>query len=509
MKKLKLSTVFSVFAALLVSCDNPIGDSSEPSLDIAGNIDAFMGEALEVIETPVGVGIAVFTQEGSYASGFGVTDIETGEPVTADTPFYIASSTKSVNALVMNILHHRGELDLGATLAEYAPDAGFPDATLPSRVVLRDLLTHTSGIANTPISYRSAFTGEHTPELLWNLLAESDPNENAPYGSFQYTNTGYNILTVLTDRKLGIPWQDLVKREIIQPLGMTRTSARMSEAENLGWQIAKPHGVVTAEHFMERLYLEKVDSTMQSAGGMVMSPNDATLWLALFVNDGVVNGRQVIAPAIIKETRERLAQVDRQFGDYTRESYGLGWYISSYNNDVMIHHFGSFSGFRAHVSYLPERKLGVAVFVNDSLIGSYLADIVANYIYDLGTGRLSDRESVSAAIQSLTDRHRQIEMRVEEGRRIRDERVWQLSQPRSAYVGSYVSPRLGTITVSLVDNELFVEMGVMHAIGTPYMEPDAVRVELAPTSGTVIRFDVDDGGSVTAINYLGERLERI
>ncbi|MCG8414427.1 MAG: serine hydrolase, partial [Pseudomonadales bacterium] len=375
--------------------------------------------------------------------------------------------------------------------------------------VLRDLLSHTSGIENTPISYRSAFTGVHTPELLWNLLSESSSNEDAPYGSFQYTNTGYNILTVLTDRKLGILWQDLVKQEVIEPLGMTRTTARMSEAETLGWQIAKPHGLVTGEQLMERLYLEKVDSTMQSAGGMVMSPNDAKRWLELFVNDGVVDGRQIVAPEIIEETRDRLASVDRQFGDYLREDYGLGWYISSYKEDLMIHHFGSFSGFRAHVSYLPERNVGVAVFVNDSLIGSYLADSIANSIYDLATGRLAEPESVSAAKDALVERHDRLLTAVDEGRRSRAGRTWQLSQPRSAYVGTYVSPRLGSITVSLQDNELFVEMGVMHAIGTPYMEPDSVRVELAPLSGTVLRFDVDDQGEVTAIDYVGERLDRI
>ena len=70
-------------------------------------------------------------------------------------------------------------------------------------------------------------------------------------------------------------------------------------------------------------------------------------------NLGNLGGRKIFEPEIILETRERLAQVDRNFGEYLREDYGLGWYISSYNEELMVHHFGSFSGFRAHVLQFP------------------------------------------------------------------------------------------------------------------------------------------------------------
>ncbi len=509
MRQLQLALTFSLITVFLVSCENSTESSSYAPLDVASDVDAFVQGVLDDIGIPVGVGVAVFTNEGSYAQGFGVTDINTGEPATADTAFYIASSTKSVNALVMNALHHRGELDLDATLNEFAPDAAFPEDVLPDQVVLRDLLTHTSGISNNPVSFRSAFSGDHTPEVMWDLLAESSPNLNAPYGSFQYTNTGYNLLTILTDRKLGIPWQDLVRREIIDSLGMTRTTAYMSEAEDLAWQIARPHGLETDGQNMDRLYLEKVDATMQSAGGMVMSANDARLWLELFVNEGAIGGRQIFAPHIVQETRERLADVNRQFGDYLREDYGLGWYISSYKDELMIHHFGGFSGFRAHVSYLPERKIGVAVFVNNSIIGNYLTDSIANFIYDLTAGRISDEESKLAARTAVHEDHERFLTLVAEGRNSRAGRTWQLSQPNSAYVGTYSSPRFGTLVVSLQDGQLLVEMGQMRAIATPYTEPDTVRVELVPLSGDVLSFEVNNDNFVTAVDYSGERMERV
>lgn len=509
MSQIRFNIITWAATLFLISCNNLSHETAEDSLSIANSVDQLVDGVLEDIGVPVGVGVAIFANDSSFAQGFGLADIDTGELVTADTAFYIASSTKSFNALAMNVLHHRGDLDLDSTLAQFAPDASFPDEALPDQVVLRDLLTHTSGITNTPIMYRSAYTGVHTPELLWSLLDESSANSNVPYGSFEYTNTGYNILTILTDRKLGIAWQDLVNREIITPLGLTRTTSFMSEVQSNKWALAKPHGLREGGRSIERLYLEKADSTMQSAGGMVMSANDAKLWLELFVNEGNVGGAQIFDQEIILETRERLAQVNREFGDYLREDYGIGWYISSYNGELMIHHFGSFSGFRAHVSYLPNRREGVAVFVNNSHIGSFLADSLANYIYDLLAERISSTDDLNDARNALSARYQRLVAQVDRGRSSRALRTWQLTVPRSAFEGAYRSERLGTITVEIRDGEFYVEMGRMHAIAQPFIEPNTMRVELAPPEGSVLEFEVNSENVVTAVSLAGERLERL
>ncbi|MGD2132336.1 MAG: serine hydrolase, partial [Maricaulaceae bacterium] len=402
-----------------------------------------------------------------------------------------------------------GEINLDSTLAEYAPDAPFPNAVHPDDVTLRDLLTHTSGISNDPIAFRSAYTGEHTPELLWRLLGVSEVNEDAPHGTFQYTNTGYNILTVLTDRELGVRWQELIAREIIEPAGMTRTSASMLQAAQEGWSVARPHMPSPDGEGMARVYLEKIDATMQSAGGMIMSANDALLWLELLVNDGEVGGRQIIPAEAVRETRARLAEVDLQFGDYLREDYGLGWYVSSYGGDEMIHHFGGFAGFRAHVSYMPEREVGVAVFTNNSVVGSFLADAVANYAYDRLAGREEGAEPRAAIIASLSERHDVIVSQIASGRADRAGRTWTLSQPIEAYTGVYESPEMGTMTVIIEENTLVAHLGVLRATAEPFTVPDSIRVELVPLSGMVIVFDVNDDGEVIAASLNGEaRFER-
>jgi CubicO group peptidase (beta-lactamase class C family) len=500
---MKFTGLFAAPLALAVSfslsaCASPAPKPAPPSLAISGEINELVEVAMSELGVVPGFSVAVYTPEGVYARGFGVTDVETGDPVSEETAFYIASSTKSFVALTMNILHHRGEIDLDATLNEYAPDAEFPYSIAPDEVILRELLTHTSGVSNGPIGFRAAFTGQHTPELNWRLLSTSEPNEDAPHGTFDYTNEGYNVLTVMTDRKLGVDWQDLVAQEIIEPVGMTRTTAYMSKANSEGWSLARPH-YTGAEGGPVRVALEKTDETMQSAGGMVMSANDALRWLELLVEDGAVGGEQIIPAEAVRETRAPLAEFGGAFGDYKRDHYGLGWYTGPYKDDMLVHHFGGFAGFRAHVSYMPDRKVGVAAFVNDSETGFTLPDIVANFIYDRLAGDPDARAAADVAVEELVTARDQAFKNAAADRERRAAREWKLSLPREKYVGVYENGLYGAIEVTLEGEDLVLSIGNLRSVTEPFTAPESIRHELIPYSGDVMMFVLNDSGEVEAL----------
>ncbi len=471
----------------------------------AAILDARISEGLDKLGV-VGLGVAVWTPKGTYARGFGVTNVESGEKVSAETAFYIASSTKSFTALAMNILHHRGEIDLDSTLADFAQDAAFPVSVKPDQARLRDLLTHASGIENDHISFRAAFSGEHDPATMWRLLAASEPNAEAPLGSFQYTNTGYNILTVLTDRKLGKSWQDILADEIFTPAKMTRTSAYMSEAAKGNWSLARPH-VGVGPDAPTRISLEKTDATMQSAGGMIMSANDAAKWLELMIADGSLGGKQAFPAQAVVETRARLVETSGEHDGYTREHYGLGWYVGRYRDEVLIHHFGGFAGTRAHISYMPERTAGVAVFANDSGVGGRFSSVVANYIYDMLAGRPDADETYSAAVTALAATRDNANLRIAADIEKRRSRAWALTRPRADYAGIYASDLAGTMTVAVDGEGLLLSIGALKARAEPFTEQDTVRVELVPGQGEIISFKTGAGG-VKALVYDGTEFAR-
>ncbi|HZO14695.1 MAG TPA: serine hydrolase domain-containing protein, partial [Polyangiaceae bacterium] len=426
-----------------------------------------------------------------------VADIESGAAVSADTAFYIASATKSFTALAMNVLHHRGEIDLDATLAEYAPDAPFSAATRSGEVTLRDLLTHTSGLVNDALVYRLAFSGEHEPATEWRLLAATSLNESAPLATFQYTNAGYNILTVLTDRHEGRRWQDILKSEVFDKAGMVHTSATMSEAES--WSLAKPHETV-GPGAPRRMALEKRDATMQSAGGIIMSSRDAMRWLELMVEDGRIGGKQVIPEGVVREVRAPIAEVGDTMGEYTRDHYGLGWYVGRYRDDVLVHHFGGFAGARAHISFMPERKIGVAVFVNDSQAGFNLVDAIANFVYDAHAGRADAESRYAAALERVVVERDKASAAMAADRQKRAQRSWRLALPRESYAGAYANELGGTLLITNDGDALLVAAGVLHATAEPFTESDSMRVELVPGQGEVLRFAVK-GGEVRGMTY--------
>jgi CubicO group peptidase (beta-lactamase class C family) len=494
----------TIFAGCVAASSESAVAAGAASLPFASELDDLIEDAMRRLAGAAGLAVAVYSRNGVYTRGFGVTDVTTGERADANTAFYIASSTKPLTALVLSAMAARGEIDLTATLAAFAPDAPFPAAVRADTVTFRHLLAHTSGIACDPIAFRLAYSGQHDPDRLWRLLAASNVDAQAPLGTFNYTNTGYNIATILTDRHFGRPWQDMLDREIFGPTGMRHATARMSRARSGRWSVAKPHTALPEG--VTKLYLEKTDRTMHSAGGVVMSANDAVRWLELMIEAGAVGGRQILPTASVLATRTPIATLNAEYAGYTREAYGLGWYHGPYRDERMLHHFGGFPGARAHVSYIPARHIGVAAFVNDSSVAAQLTDAVANYVYDRTAGRKDALTTFNTKIGNLIARRDRFYTRVTLERTERAKRVWNMTRPSSDYAGSYENENYGRIEIVAEGNGLRVNYGVMHASAEPFTKPDTIYVELMPSSGEPIAFE---GPALSALRYDTETYLRV
>ena len=475
------------------------GASAQERAAFGRAMDAFASGAMQRVEAAPGLAVAVVDQDGLvHAAGFGVADVATGAAVTSDTRFYIASATKSFTALSFTAMARRGEVDLDAPLADWAPPSGVP-ADIAARITLTDLLSQRSGVDNDPIAFRVAYSGDWTPEVLWRLTAETAPRET-PYGQFVYANSGYNLATVLSERRWARDWRDMVEDEVLKPLGMTATTARIDAARAAGAVVAVGHiGRIPGQP--ERSPLQKTDATMQSAGGLISTANDMALWLEAQINDGRVAGRQVFPIGLVVSTHVSQVAQDATFGPYVRTGYGLGWQVGRYGDDLLIHHFGNFSGSRAHVSFMPKRRLGVAVMVNEDAFSGDLADVVANYAYDWFAG-LPDIEAVyEAKLDALIAERDRRRTGVAGAEAARGNRVRTLSLANAAYVGNYVNDAYGTLTIREAGERLSVAIGVQQALADYLTEPEGLRVELTPFRGEGLVFKLDAAGRPTALAY--------
>lgn len=455
-----------------------LADSLEPF------VQGLVGEGL----IP-GVAVVVVGRDGPlYARGFGVADVETGAPVTTGTGFYIASSTKSFTGTLAALLDSRGVIDLDAPLSRYLPELRMNPPLSADSVTLRSLLTHTSGLRNPPITFRTAYTGDHDDALLVRLLSQSEPRPR----TYAYDNLGYVVAALAMERATGRDWQDLLRTEVFHPLGMVHTTARVSEAQGGGWPVASPHNV-TPEG-VRRIPNLKLDNTMHAAGGIIATPDDLARWIQAQLTGGRVGGRQALPEAVIREVHRPQAMHTDTFYRYVRTGYGLGWQTADYEGERMIHHFGGFEGWRAHVSFLPDRGIGVAVLINDSSpIGGNAPDVIATYAYDLLLGRPGVNARYAAERQQLVQNAATWRERILQDRANRASRPPTPDERKPFFTGTYENEQMGTLTIRQNENrELWATIGNITARLDPFTRPDALRVEFLPGQGQPLLFHFRD-----------------
>jgi CubicO group peptidase (beta-lactamase class C family) len=470
------------------------GAFADPAAD---TIARFLERVIAEVPGVPGMSMAVVRHgEPVYIGAAGYRDVEARLPATIETPFYIASSTKSFTGMAVAILAEQGKLDLDAPITRYIPELRLPAPLDGDSVTMRKLLTHTIPFVNRPVVWRTAYTGQHSPAVLIELLAHSVPRDPG----FRYDNLGYVVASLVLERTTGKPWQRTLDRLLFDPLGMRHTSAYMSEAA--AWNPAAPY------QSGERIPQLKTDSTMHAAGGMVTSAADLARWLEAQLEHGRVDGRAILPEAAVREAHRNQATLSARFGPSPRFGYGLGWYWSTWEEDTLLHHFGGYAGARAHVSFMPRHGIGVAVLLNSSGANAAAADLVANYAYDVLLGKPGREAKYDSILGGAKADLERIAGRIREQRAEVAARPSTLTRPTADYAGVYVSPLLGEMRVRTDRDTLVVSIGQLSSRAGNSPEPNTSRVELDPGSGQVVGFRVSESG-VDALVFNGFTFERV
>lgn len=465
------------------SAQSPSSTSSTARLDSTLN-------AIFALDLAPGMAVAVVRDtQVAYAKGFGWADAETRRPVTPETIFYIASTTKSFTGLAAAMLDEQGRLDLDAPLSRYLPTARLQAPLSADSITLRSLLSHTHGIDNDgPIVFRTAYSGEHTNDQLIALLAAHPPAKTGR--EHVYGNVGYNIAGLAMDATLGESWRDVLQRMIFQPLGMTSTSAYVSRvprdrlAQPYRWE---PSGFARAPY-------NKGDANMQAAGGLVSSATDMARWLEAHINDGMVDGRRVFPESAIAVSHRRQATIRRDVRGLAQNGYGFGWQIATLGADTVLTHGGGFLGFSTHMSFMPQRRIGVVVMTNENGMGSALAELAARAVY----GQLIGSEGFTAdSLARLRTEAGAARERVAADRARRAARPQTLPFSIDAYAGTYENELYGRIVFSVVNGKLEARAGqAWSPVEVFDGANNALRVELTG-SGSVARFTIVNGRAVS------------
>ncbi len=469
------------------------------------SLDSFIVELMTEFNIKTATSIAVVKGEQIlYQQTFGYADIANQIPAGNDTLFYIASITKPLFAFALLQALQQTDYNLNYTLAQMFPEVSFTKEIMADKITIRDLLTHTSGLDDNYLTTAVSISGIHSPEQKLQMLAELFASKNSKLGEFDYTNLGYNILSIWFVRTFKQPWQGYLQQQVFAPLQMQKSTAYMSEAVRQNWCIALPYSFF-AEQQEQALYLTKKDNTMHAAGGVLSTSSDMAKWLIaqLSIHNNTASSEQLIAADLLRLSQEQVATLSSKRGDFERQGYALGWYTGIYKNTLSYHHFGSFDGFRPHLSFIPEHGIGLVILNNEGLLNDRLTDVIADFIYSKLLKETNVEQRIAKRITKLKTMAVEYRKKLIQKEQTYRDMPWQLKHDKADYAGIYSHPLAGEIHVSYQKGQFEINWGNLKSVATAYKKPDVMRVNLRPTRPQLLSFDL--GGDSESLTLDGIR----
>lgn len=430
----------------LALLSQPVGRN--PQSD-AGAIDAIVNEALPFWQVPGAALVVVKDDQVVHLKGYGLRDIGASEPVTEDTLFPLASCTKAFTTVAMAMLVDEGVMQWNDPVTKHVPYFQLSDPAANALVTLRDLVCHRTGVANNDLLwYRAPWGREETIRRIGRVkLAQ-------PFrASFQYQTTMFTTAGHAVELTSGKRWEAFVRQRILEPLQMKRvnftTTAALQVVDH-----ASPHrknGQGKVESMAWYPILEP-----EPAGSMNASARDLAAWLRFQLGDGSFDGKRLVSKENLRETHKPqniipLEGAARELNpDTNLMCYGMAWVIQDYRGRKLISHAGAIDGFRAHLTLVPEARLGIAILNNLDRTSMNLA--VSNRLVDLFLGL--PRKDWNAYIADQVQKQEAAARAKFEQMLARRQRGTSPSRELSAYAGQYDDPAYGTVAVAFEDGRL-------------------------------------------------------
>ncbi len=440
-----------VAAALIAALAHPgsgAAQAADPGMekrvaDLVPGLEAYVGANMKAFDVPgAAIGIVV-GDKLVYGKGFGVRK-KGGAPVDERTVFQIGSTTKAFLATTIAIAVDRGKLAWDDRVVDLHPGFQMKDPWVTREFRVFDLLAQRSGLppyANDVLS----FLGYDEAAMIGSL------RHVEPVSSFRTTFAYTNITHLLAGRIVAAregaaDWNALLKKELLEPLGMDETSwtaAAIAAAPNHAEGYMFDPGGSVAVPFTQGFPYD-----LGGAGDINSSVEDMQHWLRLQVGDGVFEGRRLVSSESLAFTRTPKVARDQ------KASYAYGWVTYATPNGTLVWHNGGTNGFGAFVGLQLDRKVGLVILSNQGNVG--FPDAVGLWAMD----RLMGNPEVDYAALLLTSA---------KAKNAEDTKLWAKPAaprpfpPLAPLAGSYSSPVFGKAELRVDGDGLVMRLAAVGA----------------------------------------------
>lgn len=255
--------------------------------------------------------------------GYGRADMENGVAWTAETPFYIGSLTKQFTAAGILKLEMEGRLRVTDSIGRF-----FPDAPADKRgITLHQLLTHSSGLRDTPGGLDSLRTRE---QVSRDILA--DRLRTPPGALYAYSNAGYTLLGSIVEIASGMPYEQYLREKLWRPVGMTHTGYQPPSVRAEQVAVGYQEGARWGNPLERQRMPDGPTWSLRGAGGMISTPADMLAWSHALDGESVLSAeakQKMWAPHVAEDTQGR-------------SHYGYGWVTTrTTRGTTLVWHNGS------------------------------------------------------------------------------------------------------------------------------------------------------------------------
>jgi CubicO group peptidase (beta-lactamase class C family) len=332
--------------------------------NLQATVDSLALPLIESGETPgMIVGVLLPDRSMQYF-GYGVMDYDTKKKPDENTLFAVGSISKGFLGDLTALLVNEGILSWSDTLGDLLPSSDAHLSADAKKITVLQLATHTSGLPLQPFTFQTfrylmqyLFTGENfyrhidTPHVLDYLSDFKAPAKVTG----EYSNIGYGILGYVVEQRTGQPLDELLKKKLLQPLGMNNTGYL---PDSLPAYANRAYGHVGDQPKFKRRGERMEDwhftDLMKGSAGIYSNARDLLILASAHLHD---------EDSRINST---LAGTLKVYFPGPVDAHAIAWYVNDNDNDNqhIVYQVGLVSGFSSYLGLDLKRKTAVIVLQN-------------------------------------------------------------------------------------------------------------------------------------------------
>jgi CubicO group peptidase (beta-lactamase class C family) len=341
------------------------------------DVEAFLDESLatQMAENHIPGAMVAVVLDGQVVltKGYGYADLEKQTPVDPQrTLFRVASVSKLLAWTAVMQLVEQGKLSMDIDINEYL-DFTIPD-TYPEPITLRHLMSHTPGFEEKNMGMFKL--EEEQAGTLRSWLVEEMPARVFPPGQIiAYSNYGATLAAYMVELQSGQSFNDYVEQNILEPLGMTRSSFRQPLPANLMADLAKGYNY-TGDQYVPGTFI--FDQAYPS-GSLSATAADMARFMIAHLQNGELDGQRILEEETARQMHTRLYAADPRL-----DGVAYGFFEKTLNGQRLISHGGNLLNYQSFLYLIPEQNAGFFISTNGTSGGAVIQSIVpslVDYLY--------------------------------------------------------------------------------------------------------------------------------